>query len=92
MTEPSVGDILAPDDRGDFWRVWNGTQWQRIEAPRFEHLKEVLGRSADAPWRTGWSVDGNFAFCRKVYRRRRSRTPSTASQTLSRAGMFTPRH
>ncbi len=44
MTEPSIGDILAPDDIGDFWRVWNGTQWQRIEAPRFEHLKEVLGR------------------------------------------------
>ena len=77
MTEPSVGDILAPDDKGDFWRAWNGTQWQRIEAPRFEHLKEVLGRPAVAPWRTGWSIHNNFAFHRKVYRRKQSRTRST---------------
>ena len=77
MTEPSVGDILEPDGKGDSWREWDGTKWQRIDAPRREHLKEVQGRPAVAPWRRGWSIHNNFAFHRKVYRRKQSRTRST---------------
>ena len=30
---PTVGDIVVPVDRGDFWREWDGTKWQRIAAP-----------------------------------------------------------
>ena len=82
MTEPSVGDILEPDGKGDSWREWDGTKWQRIDAPRREHLKEVQGRPVDVPWRNGWSIHNNFAFCRRVYRRKQSRTRSTASLTL----------
>ena len=86
MTEPSVGDILAPDNVvGTFWREWDGTKWQRIASPRREHLKEVQGRPVDIRWRTGWNDYGiTSSPCRKVYRRRRARTPSTAPQALPR--------
>ena len=85
VTEPTVGDILAPDNIGHFWREWDGTKWQRIASPRREHLKEVQGRPVDIRWRTGWNDYGiTSSPCRKVYRRRRARTPSTASQALPR--------
>lgn len=73
VKEPTKGDILAPDDKGDAWREWDGTEWQRIAAPRRSHLREVRGRPNDVSWRKGWSHDNNFAFCRRVYRRRRAR-------------------
>ena len=73
VDEPTVGDILEPVDRGEAWQEWDGTQWQRIPAPRREHLRLVKGRSHAIPQRSGWSVDLNCAVIRKVYQRRRGK-------------------
>ena len=69
---PTVGDIVVPVGRGDFWREWDGTKWQRIAAPRREHLKTVKGRPS-APWNTGFDPYYRFAFSRPVVRRRQLR-------------------
>lgn len=69
----TVGDILEPVDRGEAWREWDGAKWQRIPAPRREHLCLVKGRPHDIPRRVHWSVDLNCAVIRNIYRRRRSR-------------------
>ena len=68
----TVGDILEPAGAGDGWREWDGVKWQRIAAPRREHLKEIQGRPLDVSWRTGWNLSGahQFPFIRKVYRRK----------------------
>ena len=70
----TVGDILESAGPGDGWREWDGAKWQRIAAPRREHLVEVQGRPVNVPWRTGWIHSGSSSFpvFRKVYRRRRS--------------------
>ena len=72
VNAPTVGDIVAPAGKGDVWREWDGTKWQRIAAPRFEQLKEVKGRPS-APWCTGWSDNFKFAFSLRVYQRQRSK-------------------
>ena len=78
---PTVGDILAPGSEGDGWREWDGTDWQRIAAPRRESLVEIQGRPITAGWRIGWIFAGpRFEpFLRKVYRRRRKEITPSAS-------------
>ena len=71
MATPTVGDILEPVDRDEAWQEWDGTDWQRIPAPRREHLRLVKGRPYDIPRRGGWSVDLNCFVIRNIYRRRR---------------------
>ena len=73
---PTVGDIVEPAGKGHFWQEWDGTKWQRIDAPLVKHLLEVTNRSGDVPWRMGYHVVdglGHFPFTRKVYRRQQTK-------------------
>lgn len=72
----AVGDILEPAGVGDCWREWDGTQWQRIPAPRRDHLKEVQGRPDSIPGRTVFSPELNGGISRGIYRRKTGRPSS----------------
>ena len=73
VNSPTVGDIMEPAGRGDVWREWDGTQWQRIPAPRLDHLKEVQGRPDSIPGRTVFSLELNGGISRGIYRRKTGR-------------------